>query len=158
MKNAKATEWKTRCDDHFEWYECPECGFKPFITGLSVELPRLCPKCFPESRKVKLGDVVRDEKDCRTLVLTGTKEHHGWNDIKQEYAELFDIATGENVSCAALDLETDVFLSDEGDNKYEYRYHVIGQARSALDNYLKAKRLLIASAKVAENEAFGKVV
>ena len=77
-----------------------------------------------------------------------------------EYAYLLNAETGMQETSNVLSLETESyprFVSEEGE-KHELRYTVIGQARSALDNYLKAKKWLIAGARAVRNNADGKVV
>lgn len=172
MENTKATKWLEKGDDWFDWYECPDCGFKArlrAVTGVELpELPKLCPNCFPESRRIKLGDVIRDEKENRTLVVVEIKRSEDARSSdtmlrtkdNAEYAYLLNAETGMQETSNVLSLETESyprFVSEEVE-KHELRYTVIGQARSALDNYLKAKKWLIAGARAVRNNADGKVV
>ena len=42
MENTKATKWLEKGDDWFDWYECPDCGFKARLRAVTgVELPEL---------------------------------------------------------------------------------------------------------------------
>lgn len=176
----KTTKWEVKSDEYFEWYECPDCGFKHRLTKKGVELkgielPKLCPNCFPESRRIKVGDVVHDETENRNFVVVEVKKYGDRQSsddtlrVKDgvEYAYSIDLETGEQISSNVLSLETAYVRTAEHvrtiedlyeDNAYSPRYKVIGQSSSAVENYIKAKKLLIASAKVAVNEFNGRVV
>ena len=141
-----------------------------FLTNIKgIELPKLCPNCFPESRRIKVGDVVHDETENKDFVVVGVKKYRDRQSsddmlrVKDgvEYAYSIDLETGEQISSNVLFLETAYTRTAEDprkDNAYSLRYKVIGQSSSAVENYIKAKKLLIASAKVAVNEFNGSVV
>lgn len=43
------SSWIHNNDDHFDWYECPKCGYgdegELQIEGPNPKLPKFCPDC-----------------------------------------------------------------------------------------------------------------
>lgn len=48
MDSKIPCNWEKFDDDWFVYWVCPHCGYKHSLVCENLELPKYCPKCFPE--------------------------------------------------------------------------------------------------------------